>query len=209
MVVLDACVLTVWQVLDPVKLRARYVYENTPQPSQIIVPPSFLSRFSIVSTLTTTPVAIKNTTSSFFDDFTLISDPTDISQPVVQNFSQTTQLKVLFECNSNMFEVWITILTMYKIILLMYGIYLAWIIRNISVPSMNDSKYLLLSTYAIIVCGLGSMSLMQILRDWPDVVQAFFTIGIILATCTTQCLLFIPKVFLYFFEEFLFYLFFH
>jgi len=26
------------------------------------------------------------------------------------------------------------------------------------------------------------------------VVQAFFTIGIILATCTTQCLLFIPKV---------------
>ena len=32
------------------------------------------------------------------------------------------------------------------------------------------------------------------LRDWPDVVQVFFTIGIVVATCTTQCLLFIPKV---------------
>lgn len=59
---------------------------------------------------------------------------------------------------------------------------------------MNDSKYLFLSTYTIIVCGLGSMSLMLLCRDWPDVVQAFFSIGLILTTCTTQCLLFVPKV---------------
>lgn len=85
-----------------------------------------------------------------------------ISLPIVQNYSQKNQLKLVFECNSNYNEVWITILTMYKIILLMYGIYLAWIIRNINVPSMNDSKYLLLSTYTIIVCGLGSMTLMQV-----------------------------------------------
>jgi hypothetical protein len=70
-------------------------------------------------------------------------------------------------------------------------------IRNINVPSMNDSKYLFLSTYIIIVCGLGSMTLIHLLRDWPDVVQAFFTIGLILTTCSTQCLLFIPKVFIY------------
>lgn len=84
------------------------------------------------------------------------------SQPVVQNYSQKSQLKLVFECYSSYNEVWVTILTMYKIILLMYGIYLAWIIRNINVPSMNDSKYLLLSTYTIIVCGLGSMTLMQV-----------------------------------------------
>ena len=168
MVILDACVLTVWQLLDPVKLRARYVYENSAQPSQIFLPPSFLSRYSFVSSMMTTPVKTvqiltENTTKTLLDDFSFISDSSvDSSQPIVQNFSQTNQLKVLFECNSNMYEVWITILTMYKIILLMYGIYLAWIIRNINVPSMNDSKYLLLSTYAIIVCGLGSMTLMQV-----------------------------------------------
>ena len=100
----------------------------------------------------------------------------------------------MYECNSNYQEVWITTLTMYKIILLMYGIYLAWIIRNVNVPSMNDSKYLLLSTYAIIICGLGSMTLTQLLKDWPDVVHVFFTLGILLATCITQCLVFIPKI---------------
>lgn len=92
-----------------------------------------------------------------------IADETEFtSQPIVQNYSQKNQLKLIFECNSSYNEVWVTILTMYKIVLLMYGIYLAWIIRNINVPSMNDSKYLLLSTYTIIVCGLGSMTLMQV-----------------------------------------------
>ena len=173
MVMLDMCVLTVWQFLDPVKLRARYVYETQTQPSQIILPSSFLSRYSLVPPLlaTTTPAidmaqlfseVSENVTSPLLVDDSLIEPNLP---PIVQNFSQTNQLKLLFECNSNYNEVWITILTMYKIILLMYGIYLAWIIRNINVPSMNDSKYLLLSTYAIIVCGLGSMTLMQVFDD--------------------------------------------
>lgn len=88
------------------------------------------------------------------------------SNSIIKNYTQqTSQLKIVFECNSNFNEVWITVLTMYKIILLMYGIYLAWIIRNINVPSMNDSKYLLLSTYTIIICGLGSMTLMQVIDN--------------------------------------------
>jgi hypothetical protein len=35
---------------------------------------------------------------------------------------------------------------------------------NINVPAMNDSKYLLLSTYTIIICGLGSMTLSQVIN---------------------------------------------
>ena len=170
MLFVDLIVLFVWQFLDPVRLKARYVYELQAQPSQIFMPNKNNVTLKSVDNLNDEQILIKNLSH------------------------QTNQLKIVFECNSNLNEVWITILTMYKIILLMYGIYLAWIIRNINVPSMNDSKYLLLSTYTIIICGLGSMSLMQLLKDWPDVVQAFFTIGIIISTCTTQCLLFIPKV---------------
>ncbi|CAF0713415.1 unnamed protein product [Brachionus calyciflorus] len=174
---IDLIVLFIWQFLDQVKLKARYVYEFQSQPSQIFVPNTQLYRSSNSTNLKSTQ-----------DEY-----------PLIKNLShQTNQLKIVFECNSNLNEVWITILTMYKIILLMYGIYLAWIIRNINVPSMNDSKYLLLSTYTIIICGLGSMTLMQLLKDWPDVVQAFFSIGIVISTCTTQCLLFIPKIRLWF-----------
>lgn len=171
--IIDLVILSVWNFSDSVRLKARYVYEITSQPTKLFLP----------NKLT------KNLTDSQITNNEISS---------IKNLSyQANQLKIVFECNSNLNEVWITMLTMYKIILLMYGIYLAWIIRNINVPSMNDSKYLLLSTYTIIICGLGSLTLIQLLKDWPDVVQSFFTIGIIISTCTTQCLLFIPKVLFY------------
>lgn len=145
---------------------------------------SIRGRFVYETTNQISTVVVSSNTTNSENGFT----------PTVQNLSHTSELKLVYECNSNYQEVWITALTMYKIILLMYGIYLAWIIRNVNVPSMNDSKYLLLSTYAIIICGLGSMTLTQLLKDWPDVVHVFFTLGILLATCITQCLVFIPKV---------------
>lgn len=200
MVLVDVIILAIWQLVDTVKLKSRYVYESQSQSSsQIVLPPSYSSKYSFFSsTSNILNVPLNNTNPDPFNSITETTTPIipnfDPNTPIIQNFSLTNQLKVVLECNSNYNEVWITILTMYKIILLMYGIYLAWIIRNINVPSMNDSKYLLLSTYTIIVSGLGSLTLIQLLRDWPDVVQTFFTIGVVLATCTTQCLLFIPKV---------------
>jgi len=150
MIMIDAVIVLVWYFVDTIRLKPRYVYETLSQPAQIVVPASYSNKFSFI------PDTKTSNYSSFLDS----------SLPIIHNSSHISQLKVVFECDSNYNEVWITILTMYKIILLMYGIYLAWIIRNINVPSMNDSKYLLLSTYTIIVCGLGSMTLMQVSLIW-------------------------------------------
>ena len=139
----DLIILFMWLFFDPVKLKPRFIYESRSQFSQIIVPSSFLSQVA--------KQTVRNHTEN------------DMIKPVVQNFSQTNQLKLVYECNSSYNEVWITVLTMYKICLTMYGIYLAWITRNINVPAMNDSKYLLLSTYTIIICGLGTMTLTQVI----------------------------------------------
>lgn len=208
----DALIVALWQFLDPIKLKPRYVYEIQTQPTQVILPSSYFTKStsailssSSISTAVNTELGFgggvldrdQRPSTNFsnrnanggveFDElmaYLTTTAPLLLSAaggggveasaagggggsssgsfPVVQNYSQKNQLKLVFECNSNYNEVWITILTMYKIILLMYGIYLAWIIRNINVPSMNDSKYLLLSTYTIIVCGLGSMTLMQV-----------------------------------------------
>lgn len=99
----------------------------------------------------THPTKLKN--NSFTDSF----------KTLAHNQTYSNHLKLVFECNSDYNEVWITILTLYKLCIFMYGIYLAWITRNINVPSMNDSKYLLLSTYTITICGLGSMTLSQVI----------------------------------------------
>lgn len=159
MIMIDIIVLLVWHMVDTIRIKPRHVYETLSQPSQIIMPPSYTLK-PIKRDNNLTDLSGLSTSSIIGSDETLNSNN---NEPIIQNFSQTNLLKIVFECNSNYYEVWITILTMYKIILLMYGIYLAWIIRNINVPSMNDSKYLLLSTYTIIVAGLGSMTLMQVI----------------------------------------------
>jgi hypothetical protein len=142
MVAIDVIVLVLWQLIDTVKLKSRYVYEIQTQLSQIILPSSYSSKYpQITSTISnfylifclnnlTSKLKLVNKTSHEFDNLD-ISEITKKknNNPIISNFSQTNQLKLIFECSSNYNEVWITILTMYKIILLMYGIYLAWIIR--------------------------------------------------------------------------------
>ncbi len=86
-----------------------------------------------------------------------------ITSMSLKNSSRAKILKNVYECNSQYLEIWSAILTMHKIMQLMYGIYVAWIIRNVNVPSMNDSKYLLFSSFAILTFGLGSMALISVL----------------------------------------------
>ena len=135
MVAIDVCVLLVWQFYDTIRIKIRFLYEIQQLPNN-------------------SPVNVKDN----------LTNSTGIEKSLKNNITlhTSTQIKLIYECNSSFNEVWITVLTIYKIILLMYGIYLSWLIRNVNVPSMNDAKYLLLSTYTIIVCGLGSMTLIQV-----------------------------------------------
>ena len=51
MVMIDVIILTIWQFVDTVKLKSRYVYESQSQSSsQIVLPPSFTSKYSFFST---------------------------------------------------------------------------------------------------------------------------------------------------------------
>lgn len=139
LVVVDVCVLLVWQFYDTIKMKIRFLYEIQQTNSPLVAKDPTL----VGDNLTNSSALITDTK--------------------INNYTQSsTQIKLIYECNSSFNEVWITVLTIYKIILLMYGIYLSWLIRNVNVPSMNDAKYLLLSTYTIIVCGLGSMTLIQV-----------------------------------------------
>lgn len=133
--IFDVVLLIFWQFYDPIEIRPRHVLVS--KQDRLV------------------PVNMNSHSNESFSG--------DNSTVLVQNMSFNSELKTLYECGSTYAEVWIAVLTIYKIILFMYGIYLAWLIRTINVPSMNDSMYLIVSTFVIIVSGLGSMSLMQVL----------------------------------------------
>ncbi len=116
------------------------------------------------------------------------------------------------ECKSKNMSLWIVLLILYKGLLMVksilfffrsifsliysqfYGSFLSWETRHVSMPALNDSRYIGLSVYIVFICcTLGSLVIFipseQI--QFSYIVQSFF-IGI--CTTATVCLVFVPKV---------------
>ena len=46
------------------------------------------------------------------------------------------------------------VLFAYKGILLLFGLFLAWETRNVTIPALNDSKYIRMSVYNVVVLSI-------------------------------------------------------
>lgn len=75
-----------------------------------------------------------------------------------------------------------------------FGIFLAWETRHVSIPALNDSKYIGMSVYnVVIMCVIGA-GLSFVLRDQQDAAFVIISIFIIFCSTATLCLVFVPKV---------------
>ncbi|CAG2169618.1 unnamed protein product, partial [Oppiella nova] len=74
-----------------------------------------------------------------------------------------------------------------------FGIFLAWETRHVSIPALNDSKYIGMSVYnVVIMCVIGA-GLSFVLRDQQDAAFVIISIFIIFCSTATLCLVFVPK----------------
>lgn len=63
-----------------------------------------------------------------------------------------------------------------------------------SIPALNDSKYVGMSVYnVVIMCSTGA-AISFVLRDQQDAAFVIISIFIIFCSTTTLCLVFVPKV---------------
>lgn len=63
-----------------------------------------------------------------------------------------------------------------------------------SIPALNDSKYIGMSVYnVVIMCSIGA-GLSFVLRDQQDAAFVIISIFIIFCSTATLCLVFVPKV---------------
>ncbi|KAL9979471.1 hypothetical protein ACROYT_G017142 [Oculina patagonica] len=103
-------------------------------------------------------------------------------------------VKQLELCESKETYRWLGILCGYKGLLLLFGAFLAWETRNVTIPALNDSKYIGMSVYNVfILCVIGA-PISLAMREKPDASFAIVSICIIICTSITLCLVFIPKV---------------
>lgn len=97
-------------------------------------------------------------------------------------------------CRSQNTQSWLGALYAYKGLLLIVGVYMAWETRNVKIPALNDSQYIGVSVYSVVITSAIIVVLANFLAE--KVTLAFVTItALILASTTaTLSLLFLPKI---------------
>nr|XP_036231694.1 uncharacterized protein LOC106623734 [Bactrocera oleae] len=98
-------------------------------------------------------------------------------------------------CRSQYTQGWLGALYAYKGLLLVVGVYMAWETRHVTIPALNDSQYIGVSVYLVVITSAIVVVLANLISE--RVTLAFITItSLILASTTaTLCLSFIPKLY--------------
>ncbi|XP_061114576.1 gamma-aminobutyric acid type B receptor subunit 2 [Conger conger] len=100
----------------------------------------------------------------------------------------------LEHCENMHMTIWLGIVYAYKGLLMLFGCFLAWETRNVSIPALNDSKYIGMSVYNVgIMCIIGA-AVSFLTRDQPNVQFCIVALVIIFCSTITLCLVFVPKL---------------
>ncbi len=78
----------------------------------------------------------------------------------------------------------------------MFGIFLAWETRNIEIKALNDSKYIGISVYNVVILSVVGVILATLMSGskYYNVYLALMSLVVILCTAATLGIVFVPKV---------------
>ncbi|XP_025832436.1 gamma-aminobutyric acid type B receptor subunit 2 [Agrilus planipennis] len=97
-------------------------------------------------------------------------------------------------CASERMTLFIGSIYAYKGLLMIFGAFLAWETRHVSIPALNDSRHVGLSVYNVVIMCICGAAVALVLVDHQDAM--FLIIGIFVMFCTTATLwlVFVPKM---------------
>uniref|UniRef100_A0A0R3RG66 Gamma-aminobutyric acid type B receptor subunit 2 n=1 Tax=Elaeophora elaphi TaxID=1147741 RepID=A0A0R3RG66_9BILA len=97
-------------------------------------------------------------------------------------------------CRSDNSVIFEAIILGIKGLLMLLGCFLAWETRQVNVPALNDSKYIGMSVYSVVVTCLLGLPLVYILKDRVNEAHILGSLFIIICTTLILCLVFVPKI---------------
>ncbi|XP_078366097.1 gamma-aminobutyric acid type B receptor subunit 2-like isoform X2 [Oculina patagonica] len=109
----------------------------------------------------------------------------------------TIILPALYQCTCQYKTYFLGGIFAYKGILLLFGLFLAWETRNVTIPALNDSRYIGMSVYNVVVLSIIG-AIVAIALDGSMYYEAPYAISsLCLIVCTTATLLlvFVPKIY--------------
>ncbi|XP_039287226.1 gamma-aminobutyric acid type B receptor subunit 2-like isoform X2 [Nilaparvata lugens] len=97
-------------------------------------------------------------------------------------------------CQSNRMTIFVGSIYAYKGLLMIFGAFLAWETRHVSIPALNDSKYVGMSVYNVVLMCIMGAAISFVLSDQQDASFIIISIFILFCTTATLCLVFVPKI---------------
>ncbi|XP_017886099.1 gamma-aminobutyric acid type B receptor subunit 2 [Ceratina calcarata] len=97
-------------------------------------------------------------------------------------------------CQSNRMTIYLGCIYAYKGVLMIFGAFLAWETRHVSIPALNDSKYVGMSVYNVVIMCVTGAAISFVLADKQDAMFIMLAIFIIFCSTATLCLVFVPKL---------------
>ncbi|GAB1608878.1 gamma-aminobutyric acid type B receptor subunit 1-like [Argonauta hians] len=120
---------------------------------------------------------------------------TNLSSQLSTIDEDVVYISQLSKCQSNHLEKWMGAMYAYKGLLLIFGVYMAWETRNVKIPALNDSRYIGMNVYNVVIMSTIVVVLSKILSDQPTLSYAIQATFIFLSTTGTLCLMFLPKIY--------------
>ncbi|XP_072046213.1 gamma-aminobutyric acid type B receptor subunit 2-like [Amphiura filiformis] len=108
--------------------------------------------------------------------------------------SDLVLVPVYVRCFSNWETYWLGSLMCKNGLMLIFGAFLAWETRKVTVPALNDSKYIGISVYNIVILSFVGVPVTIILDNDVNSNYLIISLFIFFAATVTLCLVFVPKV---------------
>ncbi|CAD6241162.1 GSCOCG00009184001-RA-CDS [Cotesia congregata] len=100
----------------------------------------------------------------------------------------------LEHCESQNNSIWLGLVYGYKGIVLVFGLFLAYETRSIKVKQINDSRYVGMSIYNVVILCLITAPVTIVIASQQDASFTFVALAIIFCCFLSMALIFVPKV---------------
>ncbi|XP_048517566.1 gamma-aminobutyric acid type B receptor subunit 1 isoform X2 [Dendroctonus ponderosae] len=100
----------------------------------------------------------------------------------------------LEHCESHHNNVWLSVIFAYKGLVLLFGLFLAYETRSLKIKQINDSQYVALTIYNVVIMCLITVPVTMVISSQQDASFAFVSVAITFCCFLCMALIFLPKV---------------
>ncbi|XP_077986164.1 gamma-aminobutyric acid type B receptor subunit 2-like [Glandiceps talaboti] len=97
-------------------------------------------------------------------------------------------------CESDHHFYWLGAIYVTKGLMLVFGCFLAYETRTVTIPGLNDSRYIGMSVYNVVVLCILGVTISLAVEHRPDLSYGITAIAVIVCATVTLSFLFVPKI---------------